>query len=74
MPNYDYNCKDCDKVFTVAKSMNDSSVPDCPECGSANVAKVWGNIQFKGCGTKGSSGGGSGGCGGCTGGSCSSCH
>ncbi len=71
MPSYDYNCKECDEIFTIEKSMNDDSVPDCPKCGSANVSKVWGNIQFKGCGAKGSS---SGGCGGCSGGSCSTCH
>ncbi|MDD3013698.1 MAG: zinc ribbon domain-containing protein [Candidatus Gastranaerophilales bacterium] len=73
MPSYDYRCNKCHEIFTVTKSMNDSSTPTCPCCGSNEVAKVWGNVQLKGCcKTSGSSSGG--GCSSCSGGSCGSCH
>jgi putative FmdB family regulatory protein len=73
MPSYDYSCKLCGSIFTINKSMNDTTEPNCPACQSPDVKKLWGGIQFKGCGgSSGSSGGG--GCGGCGGGSCGSCH
>lgn len=71
MPSYDYKCQNCNKEFTITKSMTDASVPDCPECKSSSVNKIWGGIQFKGCGSANSSGGKS--CGACSGGSCLTC-
>ena len=70
MPDYDYKCKKCNKVFTIEKSMIDSTVPDCPVCKSFEVSRIWGGIQFKGLskGSKSSSN-----CGSCSGGSCSGC-
>jgi len=55
MPSYDYKCKNCEKVFTIEKSMTDSSVPACIECSSSEVTRIWGNIQLKGCGKGGPS-------------------
>lgn len=55
MPSYDYNCKDCEKPFTIEKSMNDNTEPVCMHCNSSNVARLWGNVQLKGCGAKESS-------------------
>ncbi len=70
MPNYDYKCKDCEIVFTIEKSMNDSANPVCPKCNSAEVSRVWGKIQLKGCDkTSGTSSCGSN----CTKSSCSGC-
>ena len=70
MASYDYNCKDCGKTFTVEKSMTDSSKPVCVHCNSCNVARIWGNVQLKGCGSKGNSSG----CGSsCSKSSCSGC-
>ena len=67
MPSYDYKCCDCNKEFTIRKSMNDPSTPSCPTCESVNVNRIWGGIQFKG------SGKASGGCGGGCSSSCSGC-
>jgi putative FmdB family regulatory protein len=61
MPNYDFECKECGKVFTVRKSMNEKIEPACPVCESPNVVRLWNNINM----------GNSGGCGSCSsGGSC----
>lgn len=68
MPDYDYNCKDCNKNFTVNKSMNDTSTPSCPKCSSSNIKRVWGGFIVKGCSSSGGS------CNSCGGGSCSTCH
>jgi len=76
MPSYDYNCKDCKECFTIEKSMNDQSTPNCTKCNSSNVAKIWGGFQLKG-NDKGSNSfitSSGGGCGSCKGGSCSTCH
>ncbi|HBG49689.1 MAG TPA: FmdB family transcriptional regulator [Cyanobacteria bacterium UBA9971] len=71
MASYDYTCKDCAQVFTIEKSMTDSSKPACVYCNSSNVARIWGNVQLKGCGSKGSSSG----CGSsCSKSSCSGCN
>jgi len=71
MPGYDYNCKDCEKTFTIEKSMTDNTEPVCVYCNSSNVARIWGNIQLKGCGSKGNSSS----CGtSCTKSSCSGCN
>lgn len=70
MPSYDFKCNNCELVFTVSKSMEDSTVPLCPECSSReNVSRVWGCINFGGMSNNPSSSS----CSGCSGGSCSTC-
>ena len=71
MPSYDYSCKDCSENFTVNKSMNDTTVPNCPKCNSSNIRRIWGGFSLKGCGNSCSSGSS---CSSCSGGSCSTCH
>ncbi|MEI7475073.1 MAG: zinc ribbon domain-containing protein [bacterium] len=71
MPSYDYKCKDCDKAFTITKSMNDLTVPDCPECKSENVSKVWGGFIVAG--KSNSDDSSSSKCGSCSSSSCSTC-
>lgn len=70
MPSYDYTCKACEKNFTIEKSMTDNTEPVCIYCNSANVTRIWGKIQLKGCDrTENSSGCGSS----CSKSSCSGC-
>ena len=35
MPTYDYNCKDCDHLFEVFKTISADDPNGCPECGGA---------------------------------------
>ena len=32
MPVYEYECKDCDKIFEVQQKMADKPLTNCPEC------------------------------------------
>ncbi|EKE02390.1 MAG: hypothetical protein ACD_20C00395G0020 [uncultured bacterium] len=68
MPDYDYNCKNCNEIFTVNKSMSDTTIPDCPKCNSPDVKRIWGSFIVKGGNGSGSK------CGSCSSGSCSTCH
>lgn len=38
MPLYDYQCQDCENPFEARHGFNDPT-PNCPQCGSANVAR-----------------------------------
>jgi len=66
MPSYDFECKECGKVFTIRKSMNEKVVPACPICESTNTSRKWSATELKaqssgcsGCSSsKGSCGGG----------------
>ncbi len=43
MPAYEYECKDCNKEFTVFLSLKEfDEHPEikCPHCGSDNVGKI----------------------------------
>jgi len=71
MPSYDYECKTCDYVFTVSRSMSDQETPTCPSClSSEEVSRVWGCVNLGGMTNKVSSGAS---CSTCSGGSCSTC-
>ncbi|NJM38446.1 MAG: zinc ribbon domain-containing protein [Akkermansiaceae bacterium] len=54
MPNYDYECKKCEKRFEIFQSMNDSKLTDCPEpdCDGEvrRLLGTGGGIIFKGAG------------------------
>ena len=54
MPNYDYLCQKCDRVFEVFQSMNDDKLTDCPEEGcDGSVKRLLGTgagLIFKGAG------------------------
>lgn len=38
MPIYDFHCQECDRSFELL--VRGSTVPVCPECGSAKVEKL----------------------------------
>lgn len=67
MPNYDYKCQNCNKVFTITKSMTDLSTPNCPECKNDKVSKIWGGFTLSGKVTSSAN------CGSCTSSNCSTC-
>ncbi|HOO56836.1 MAG TPA: zinc ribbon domain-containing protein [bacterium] len=78
MAYYDYYCEKCKKKFEIKASLNDDrSWVRCPDCGGADIRRLYdGSVSaaVKG-GTGGglvSSGGGSS-CSGCTSGNCGSC-
>jgi len=52
MPNYDYECASCSKVFEIFQSMSDEPLKICPECGGEVKRLVGGGlgIIFKGSG------------------------
>jgi putative FmdB family regulatory protein len=54
MPNYDYECKKCEKRFEIFQSMNDEKLTDCPEPGCDGEVRrllgTGGGIIFKGAG------------------------
>ncbi|MBI1270928.1 hypothetical protein GC174_10895 [bacterium] len=83
MPQYDYRCQECRKVFTVERSMNESSECSCEHCGSEDVSRIW-NMFIRASGVtpdlgQGTTKGGSsrskskGGCGSCCATSCANC-
>lgn len=52
MPLYEYLCKSCAHQFDIQQSFSDDSLTVCPECGQAELRKVFGSvgINFKGSG------------------------
>jgi putative FmdB family regulatory protein len=54
MPNYDYECMECGKIFEVFQSMKDEKLSHCPfeECNGAvkRLLGTGGGIIFKGSG------------------------
>lgn len=53
MPNYDYECPNCDKKFEIFQSMNAERLTKCPECGKSGLKRLIGSgagIIFKGSG------------------------
>lgn len=52
MPNYDYECQDCNYVFEVFQQMTDERLTECPKC-KGHVERLIGGgagIIFKGSG------------------------
>ena len=52
MPNYDYECQDCNHVFEVFQQMTDERLTECPECRGKIERLIGGGagIIFKGSG------------------------
>ncbi|MSX00319.1 MAG: FmdB family transcriptional regulator [Actinobacteria bacterium] len=52
MPVYEYRCKNCAHQFDIQQSFSDDSLTVCPECGQAELRKVFQpvGITFKGSG------------------------
>lgn len=47
MPNYDYQCNQCKKTFTVTTSIKEhekNPTPQCEHCGSKDVKRVFSNV------------------------------
>lgn len=47
MPWYDYRCDACEETFEVRRSMSESGedeTPACPECGSRETRRLFGNV------------------------------
>jgi putative FmdB family regulatory protein len=44
VPIYEYRCGKCDHRFEEYLSTSDKPAPPCPECGSAEVERVWSPI------------------------------
>ena len=73
MPQYDYACKDCERVFTIRAGMNDSRDDvRCATCNSSHVRRLYSGIML-GKGTR-ATGNGGGGCGGCSPQGCGCAH
>lgn len=48
MPRYEYVCQDCGEAFEIRASMSAYSEglsPQCPKCGSQDVARVFGSVN-----------------------------
>lgn len=52
MPRYDYQCRKCENVFEITRSINDSSDVICPHCESKDTKKLISApaISFRGAG------------------------
>lgn len=47
MPWYDYRCDECEETFEVRRSMSEDAAesrPRCPECGSPETRRLFGNV------------------------------
>lgn len=52
MPTYEYECKNCDKVFDMFQSMSEKPLKKCPDCGKKVTRLISGGagVIFKGSG------------------------
>ena len=79
MPYYDYKCDKCREIFEAEHGMGEKPRLSCPDCGSAEVKKVFRPVSFAMASgahaplESASSAGGSKSCGSCHSGVCSSC-
>jgi putative FmdB family regulatory protein len=49
VPNYEYNCKDCNLDFTKFVPYSENNSSRCPNCASVNVGQKFSvSVQFKG--------------------------
>lgn len=46
MPVYEYECKECDRIFEVQQKMADKPLTNCPEC-QAPVKKLMSMSSFQ---------------------------
>lgn len=49
MPTYEYQCKECDHVFTLRMHMeeHEKKRPKCPECGSRKLSQKFSTFMAK---------------------------
>jgi putative FmdB family regulatory protein len=40
MPIYEYQCKKCEKIFSVLVMSASAGEPECPSCGSREIKKM----------------------------------
>jgi putative FmdB family regulatory protein len=46
MPLFEYQCRDCGRVFEVFTRRRDQKVsPKCPECGKTDVERIWSSFS-----------------------------
>jgi putative FmdB family regulatory protein len=53
MPNYDYECPNCEKKFEIFQNISAERLTNCPECGKSGFKRLIGSgagIIFKGSG------------------------
>ena len=77
MAYFDYFCDKCEKEFEIQCSINaDRSNVTCPDCGGAEVRRVFSSIYVpkKGGSGGGASAGGGSSCTSCSTHNCGSCH
>ena len=74
MPLFEFDCRACAAHFERLVSSEALNSVVCPQCGSADVKKLFSKFGFKSAGSDGSAGssGGSS-CGSCSSSSCGSC-
>lgn len=49
MPVYEYECKDCEKVFEIQQRISDDPLKNCPECqGEVKKLMSMSSFQLKG--------------------------
>jgi len=73
MPNYSYECQDCQNIFEIRVSIKDMEKREftCNKCGSSNTRRLFNGFSY--CGNSSSYKGNAGGCSSCHGGNCSAC-
>ncbi len=72
MPLYEFECRNCERVFEELCAVGAAKKPPCPDCGSRKVSKVMSTFAMRSPG--GNGGTRAGGCGGCSSRKCSTCH
>ena len=74
MPLFEFDCRACAAHFEKLISSSDLNSVLCPDCGSADVKKLFSKFGFKSAGADGSpESSGSSSCGSCSSSSCGSC-
>lgn len=71
MPIYEFYCLQCEKEFEKLVMGGNSRAVDCPDCGTAEVEKMFSTFAIKS--SSGFTGSRGGGCSSCASGHCGSC-
>jgi putative FmdB family regulatory protein len=48
MPIYEYRCRNCSRVFEVFTYKSNGAREDCPDCGSADTARLFSAFAVSG--------------------------
>ena len=73
MPLFEFDCRACAAHFEKLISSNALNSVLCPDCGSADVKKLFSRFGFKSAGGSSTEGSGGSSCGSCSSSSCGSC-